>query len=146
MYVFIRSCIALTRGVVKIIQTDPDSFFSSQSGTLSSIAAPTYHLAPSPPSSVAPSSFLSLSLFLSALSCSRCLLLHRRRLSLPPRVPVILSSYCPDAEFEIAPDDLVALCISFASRTIRGLRASLMITGYNREIGTEIEEDACQSL
>lgn len=28
MYVFIRSCIALTRGVVKIIQTDPDSFFS----------------------------------------------------------------------------------------------------------------------
>lgn len=56
MYVFIRSCIALTRGVVKIIQTDPDSFFSSRSGTLSSTAAPTYHVS------------FSLSLFISTAS------------------------------------------------------------------------------
>lgn len=64
MYVFIRSCIALTRGVVKIIQTDPDSFFSSRSGTLSSTAAPTYHVA-SP-----------LSFFLSSFYFSLFLSLH----------------------------------------------------------------------
>lgn len=106
MYVFIRSCIALTRGVVKIIQTDPDSFFSSRSGTLSSTAAPTYHLAPSPPPSVAPFPFLSF-FFLSILLYLDILLRRHRSRFLPP-VLIVLSSHCPDAEFEIAPDDLVA--------------------------------------
>lgn len=137
MYVFIRSCIALTRGVVKIIQTDPDSFFSSRSGTLSSTAAPTYHY-----------------LALSSLSYpfALCLVLSFLLLSLSRRpslrltfsllcVSVALSSHCPDAKFEIkpvldlAPDDLVAfvnwprgrsdLCVRFA-------HASLAITELER--------------
>jgi len=129
MYVFIRSCIALTRGVVKIIQTDPDSFFSSRSGTLSSTAAPTYHLAPSPPSSVAPFSFLSFFFFLprrppsSSSSPTSSPYPHHDSLAI---VLMPNSRLCPMTS--------LLLCISFAGRMIRGSRASLMITEYNREM------------
>lgn len=96
----------MTRGVVKIIQTDPDSFFSSRSGTLSSTAAPTYHLAPSPPPSVAPFPFLSFFFFLFfSISTSSFVVIVPAS---SPLSPIVLSSHCPDAEFEIAPDDLVA--------------------------------------
>lgn len=135
MYVFICSCVALTRGVVKIIQTDPDSFFSSRSGTLSSTAAPTYHLAPSSLLSHLSFSLIffhsSPRLFLIPTSSFRRR--HRRR-ALPPRVFAALSSHCPDAEFEIAsilpPMTSLPLYISSTGKAIRGSRALLMITGY----------------
>lgn len=92
MYVFIRSCIALTRGVVKIIQTDPDSFFSFRSGTLSSRAVcPLHPRIPTSPPHLPPACHsLSLSLclcpvdapFVFPLAPLRCL-------------RVILSSHCP---------------------------------------------------
>jgi len=55
-------------------------------------------------------------------------------LSFSSRVFVALSSHCPVAEFKIAPDDLVAFVYQYRERMIRGLRASLLITGD--EIGT----------
>lgn len=134
MYVFIRSCIALTRGVVKIIQTDPDSFFSSRSGTLSSTAAPTYHLAPSLSSSVAPSSFRSF-FFLPSILLYLDVLLHRLPLSSPcPHRRSLAIVPMPNSRSR--PMTSLPLCISFAGRAIRESRASLMITGYNRGIGT----------
>lgn len=129
MYVFIRSCIALTRGVVKIIQTDPDSFFSSRSGTLSSTAAPTYH----PTLSLL---FVLLSLFRPFLAFLYPALSRRSSFvgvsSFPRISPVTLSSHCPGAEFEIAPvfdlapDDLFAFCILLVAHigAIRGAHAS----------------------
>lgn len=134
MYVFIRSCIALTRGVVKIIQTDPDSFFSSRSGTLSSTAAPTYHLAPSPPPSVAPFPFLSF-FFLSILLYLD-ILLRRHRSRFLPLSPSCSLAIVPMPNSRSRPMTSLPLCISFTGRTIRELRASSMITGYNREIRT----------
>lgn len=135
MYVFIRSCIALTRGVVKIIQTDPDSFFSSRSGTLSSTAAPTYHLAPSPPPSVAPFPFLSF-FFLSILLYLDILLRRHRSRFLPPCPPSCSLAIVPMPNSRSRPMTSLPLCISFTGRTIRELRASSMITGHNREIRT----------
>lgn len=134
MYVFIRSCIALTRGVVKIIQTDPDSFFSSRSGTLSSTAAPTYHLAPSPPPSVAPFPFLSF-FFLSILLYLD-ILLRRHRSRFLPLSPSCSLAIVPMPNSRSRPMTSLPLCISFTGRTIRELRASSVITGHNREIGT----------
>lgn len=135
MYVFIRSCIALTRGVVKIIQTDPDSFFSSRSGTLSSTAAPTYHVS------------FSLSLFISTAS-----------------FVVIVSSLLsrslaivPMPNWRTRRSSISRSMTSLPSYINSAIRGSPVIAGYSREIGTTKRseasvcvclcvEDACRSL
>lgn len=120
MYVFIRSCIALTRGVVKIIQTDPDSFFSSRSGTLSSTAAPTYHVS------------FSLSLFISTAS-----------------FVVIVSSLLsrslaivPMPNWRTRRSSISRSMTSLPSYINSAIRGSPVIAGYSREIGTTKRSEA----
>lgn len=147
MYVFIRSCIALTRGVVKIIQTDPDSFFSSRSGTLSSTAAaPTYTTSPLllPLLLLRPLFLPFFFLFLSSSTSRRSPSSSSSPVSIPRPPRVVLSS--PLSRCRIRDRARWPPCLYVLATRIERFAdgASLMITGYNRD--EELEEDACQSL
>lgn len=143
------SCIALTRGVVKIIQTDPDSFFffffslvSFRSGTLSSGAPCALHPR-------IPSSSLLLLLFLFELLPSFSVILMPFHSSSSSSSTMPLSTRClasfslaivpsRGVEFEIAKlfdyfaaDDLTSLRSTCWDNDFEDAAASF--TDYNRE-------------